>query len=193
MQAQLSALLAKAAAELPTVAARPEFEAAKARYVGPHGELTALMKQMGAVPREERPALGRLVNEAKAQLQAEFDAALRRLEAAELAAQLGPPVDPTLPVARSRPRHLSPADLGARGDVPHPAQGRLCGRRRTRGGDGVLLLRRAQHARPTIRPGTPRTHSIFRKAPALATSPSTTRPNGTCCGPTPPPCRSAPC
>ena len=55
------------------------------------------MKQMGAVPKEQRPALGRLINEAKAQLQALFDAALRALEEAELAAQLGPPVDPTLP------------------------------------------------------------------------------------------------
>ena len=111
MQAQLSALLAKAAAELPTVAARPEFEAAKARYVGPHGELTALMKQMGAVPREERPALGRLVNEAKAQLQAEFDAALRRLEAAELAAQLGPPVDPPQPDPDPGPGTYHPLTL----------------------------------------------------------------------------------
>ena len=64
MQDQLSALLAKAAAELPAVATRPEFEAAKARYVGPHGELTGLMKQMGAVPKEQRPAVGKLINEA---------------------------------------------------------------------------------------------------------------------------------
>ena len=46
MQDQLSALLAKAAAELPVVVTRPDFEAAKARFVGPNGELTALMKQM---------------------------------------------------------------------------------------------------------------------------------------------------
>ncbi|HEY0946949.1 MAG TPA: phenylalanine--tRNA ligase subunit alpha [Opitutaceae bacterium] len=97
MQDQLSALLAKAAAELPALKARPEFEAAKARYVGPHGELTALMKQMGTVPKEQRPAMGKLINEAKAQLQGQLDAALARIEAGELAAQLGPAVDPTLP------------------------------------------------------------------------------------------------
>jgi len=70
MQDQLNALLAKAAAELPAVRARPEFEAAKARYVGPNGELTALMKQMGGVPKEQRPVVGRLVNEAKAKIKA---------------------------------------------------------------------------------------------------------------------------
>ena len=97
MQDQLNALLAKAAAELPGVRARPEFEAAKARYVGPNGELTGLMKQMGAVPKELRPVVGRLVNEAKARLQEHLDAALARIADAELAAQLGPAVDPTLP------------------------------------------------------------------------------------------------
>ncbi|MFA5058495.1 MAG: phenylalanine--tRNA ligase subunit alpha, partial [Opitutaceae bacterium] len=80
MQNQLSALLAQAQADLAAVRARPGFEAAKARYVGPNGELTALMKQMGAVPKEQRPALGRLINEAKAQLQALFDTTLRALE-----------------------------------------------------------------------------------------------------------------
>src|SRR3954462_15628015 len=97
MQDQLSALLAKASGELPVLKTRPEFEAAKARYSGPHGELTALMKQMGTVPKEQRPAMGKLINEAKTALQVLLDAALARIADAELASQLGPPVDPTLP------------------------------------------------------------------------------------------------
>jgi phenylalanyl-tRNA synthetase alpha chain len=97
MQDQLSALLAKAQSELSALKTRPEFEAAKARYVGPNGELTGLMKQMGAVPKEQKPALGKLINEAKTQLQTQLDAALRQIEAVELQAQLGPAVDPSLP------------------------------------------------------------------------------------------------
>src|SRR3954470_13121397 len=97
MQDQLSALLAKAAAELPTLKTRADFEAAKARYVGPNGELTALMKQMGTVPKEQRPAMGKLINEAKAQLQTQLDGSLARIADSEIAAQLGPAVDPTLP------------------------------------------------------------------------------------------------
>src|SRR3954462_15511881 len=97
MQDTLSALVTKASTELSALKARPDFEAAKAHYVGPNGELTALMKQMGTVPKEQRPAMGKLINETKTQLQTQLDAALARIESGELAAQLGPAVDPTLP------------------------------------------------------------------------------------------------
>jgi phenylalanyl-tRNA synthetase alpha chain len=111
MQDQLSALLAQAQAEFPALPTRPDFEAAKARYVGPHGALTALMKQMGAVPKEQRPAFGKLINETKTQLQALLDATLQRLEQAELAGQLGPAVDPTLPAPDASPGTYHPLTL----------------------------------------------------------------------------------
>jgi phenylalanyl-tRNA synthetase alpha chain len=97
MQDQLAAILADASAEFSALKTRPEFEAAKARYVGPSGRLTGLMKQIGSVPKEQRPAAGRLINETKASLQALLDAAHQRISALELGAQLGPPVDATLP------------------------------------------------------------------------------------------------
>ena len=111
MHDQLSALLAKAQTEFPALQTRPDFEAAKARYVGPNGELTALMKQMGTVPKEQRPAFGKLINETKTQLQALLDAALQRLEQAELAGQLGPAVDPTLPAPDAGPGTYHPLTL----------------------------------------------------------------------------------
>jgi phenylalanyl-tRNA synthetase alpha chain len=111
MTETLNALLAKAEAELPALATRPEFEAAKARYVGPNGELTALMKRMGSLPKEEKPAFGKLINEAKGRLQAQFDAAVARLEAGELAARLGPAVDPTLPSPDPGPGTYHPLTL----------------------------------------------------------------------------------
>jgi phenylalanyl-tRNA synthetase alpha chain len=88
--------------------ARPELEAAKARYVGPNGEFTALLKRMGSLPKEERPAFGRQVNEAKARILAELEAALQRIGDAELAAQIGPPVDPTLPAPDPGPGTYHP-------------------------------------------------------------------------------------
>lgn len=111
MQDQLNALLERAQAELPGLASRPDFEAAKARYVGPNGELTALMKQMGTVPKEQRPALGKLINEAKGRLQVLIDAALARLEQLELAAQLGPAVDSSLPAPDAGPGTRHPLTL----------------------------------------------------------------------------------
>ncbi len=108
MQETINAILSKAPAELATLKTRADFEAAKARYVGPHGEFTALMKQMGAVPKEQRPAMGKLVNEAKAHLQAQLDATLERIAAAEITAQLGPAVDPTLPSPDAGPGTMHP-------------------------------------------------------------------------------------
>ncbi len=109
---QLSALVAKGQAELAVIRTRPELEAAKARLVGPNGELTALMKQMGTVPKEQRPAMGKLINETKAACTGELDAALARIEAeAELAAQVGPAVDPTLPSPDAGPGTYHPLTL----------------------------------------------------------------------------------
>ena len=99
MQEQLSALLAKAQTELAALKTRPEFEAAKARFVGPNGELTALMKQMGSVPKDQRPALGKLINETKARVQLLLDEAFRTIEALELQAKLGPAVEAGRPEA----------------------------------------------------------------------------------------------
>jgi phenylalanyl-tRNA synthetase alpha chain len=111
MQEQLSSLLAKAATELQSIRTRPELEAAKARYVGPNGDLTALMKQMGSVAKELRPAMGKLVNEAKAALQAQLDSRLRSVEESELSARLGPPIDPTLPSPDEGPGTFHPLTL----------------------------------------------------------------------------------
>src|ERR1700709_489248 len=97
MQEILTSLVTKATTDLAAIKSRPDFESAKARLVGPNGELTALMKQMGSVPKEERPAMGKLINETKVQLQALLDTTLAAIETAELQAQLGPPIDPTLP------------------------------------------------------------------------------------------------
>ncbi len=111
MQEALQALIARAPAELAALTSRADFEAAKARYVGPHGELTALMKQLGAAPKEQRPALGKLINEAKAQLQAQLDSTLQRITSAELTAQLGPAVDPSLPSPDAGPGTYHPLTL----------------------------------------------------------------------------------
>lgn len=111
MQETLNTLLARATAELPALKSRAEFEAAKARFVGPNGEFTALMKQMGAVPKEQRPAMGKLINEAKGRLQVALDAALARIGDAEIAAQLGPAIDPTLPPPDAGPGTYHPLTL----------------------------------------------------------------------------------
>jgi phenylalanyl-tRNA synthetase alpha chain len=97
MQQQLATLLAEANTAALAIAGRPEFEAFKARIVGPNGSLTAAMKGMASVPKEEKPAAGKLLNQTKAEIEKLLAAVLARVEQNENAARLGPPVDSTLP------------------------------------------------------------------------------------------------
>ncbi|MGB0413220.1 MAG: phenylalanine--tRNA ligase subunit alpha [Coraliomargarita sp.] len=97
MQEELNAIVAGVREQAPQITSRAEFEAYKATISGPKGSLTDVMKGMGKVPKEDKPAMGKLINEAKTAVTAEFDKVTERIEAAELAAKLGPAIDPTLP------------------------------------------------------------------------------------------------
>jgi phenylalanyl-tRNA synthetase alpha chain len=82
----------KAAPDLATL------EHAKGSFIGPQGKFTALMKQMGTLAKEERPAAGKLINQAKAELEAVL--AERRSELELKAALPKEPTDWTLPGRR---------------------------------------------------------------------------------------------
>ena len=97
MQDQLDRALTEAETAAAAVRTRAELEALKARLVGPNGSLTAVMKAMGGLSKEERPAAGKLLNAAKARAETLLAGLLAKVEDAELAAALGPQVDPTLP------------------------------------------------------------------------------------------------
>jgi len=76
------------------------LEHAKGNWIGPHGQFTALMKQLSALPKEEKPAAGKAINAAKTELEAALTA---RREELELKAALPrEPTDFTLP-GRRRP------------------------------------------------------------------------------------------
>ncbi len=87
----------------PDVAA---LEQAKGAWTGPHGKFTGLMKQLGTLPKEERPAAGKLINAAKAELET---ALAQRREQLELQAALPKePTDFTLPGRRRAVGRLHP-------------------------------------------------------------------------------------
>ena len=97
MQEELTAIVAGVQENAPNIQTRAEFEAFKATISGPKGTLTDVMKRMGKVPKEDKPAMGKLINHAKTAVNAVFDQLIERLETAELAAKLGPVIDPSLP------------------------------------------------------------------------------------------------
>jgi phenylalanyl-tRNA synthetase alpha chain len=69
-----------ALAELIAASDLAGLERAKGAWLGPHGQLTALMKQLGALPKEERPAAGKTINQAKVELEAAMAERRRDLE-----------------------------------------------------------------------------------------------------------------
>ena len=68
------------------------------------------MKNLRTVAPEDRPAMGKVINELKQKVQADYDAAAARVKAAELAARnAAEAVDITLPArpVRQRPESLT--------------------------------------------------------------------------------------
>ncbi|MDQ3187007.1 MAG: phenylalanine--tRNA ligase subunit alpha [Pseudomonadota bacterium] len=75
-----------------------ELEQAKARYLGRKGELTELLKGLGKLSPEERPAVGSRINQAKERLEAALDLRRDAIQKKKLEAQLiGEALDVTLP------------------------------------------------------------------------------------------------
>jgi phenylalanyl-tRNA synthetase alpha chain len=79
-----------ALAELKAAPDLAALEQTKGAWIGPHGKFTALMKQLGSLSKEEKPAAGKAINAAKVELETVL--AERRSEL-ELAAAL--PKEPT--------------------------------------------------------------------------------------------------
>jgi phenylalanyl-tRNA synthetase alpha chain len=87
----------------PDVAA---LEQAKGQWIGPNGKFTALMKQLGSLPKEEKPAAGKAINAAKSEIEAAL--ASRREELELKAALPQEPTDFTLPGRRRALGRLHP-------------------------------------------------------------------------------------
>ena len=66
----LKEIIIEATALLQSIEDPAELENVKARYLGKNGELTELLKGLGKLPIEERPAVGSQINQAKNQLEA---------------------------------------------------------------------------------------------------------------------------
>ena len=98
MKEQLAKIRAEALSAFENVRDAAALDELRVRYLGKKGELTAVLKQMGRLSAEERPAMGQLANEVRAALEGALDAAARKMEAAALSAKLkAETVDVTIP------------------------------------------------------------------------------------------------
>ena len=78
------------------------LEELKAQYLGKKGEIYGLMRGMGALPADQRPAFGQKVNELRDLAEDRFAALEAKAEESSIAAKLSQStLDPTLPGIRS--------------------------------------------------------------------------------------------
>ena len=85
------------------------LEALRVRYLGKKGELTGILRQMGKLSAEERPQMGQLANQLRAELEASIEERRRELNEAKLARKmLQETVDVTLPGETPRLGHKHP-------------------------------------------------------------------------------------
>ena len=109
MKEQLASIKAQALSAFAQVASPGGLEELRVKYLGKKGELTAVLKQMGKLSPEERPAMGALANEVRAALEDAIAAAAGKLEAAALEERLNAEaLDVTVPGRAVRQGHKHP-------------------------------------------------------------------------------------
>ena len=95
---EIEALLAEARSAIDDAASLDELEQLRVHYLGKKGRVTALLKGLGSLPADERPAAGAAINEAKERIGKHLEARRGVLEQEALQHRLAEErVDVTLP------------------------------------------------------------------------------------------------
>ncbi len=112
MKEQLAKIRGEALAAMEGAQSAAELDALRVQYLGKKGELTAVLKSMGKLSPEERPAMGQLANEVRAALESAIEEQGRRLEAKALEERLrAEAVDVTIPGKAPKLGHKHPMYL----------------------------------------------------------------------------------
>ena len=98
MKEQLAKIRAEALAAFEEARDSAALDELRVKYLGKKGELTAVLKQMGKLSAEERPAMGQLANDVRSALETALDSASQQLEEAAMDLKLkAETVDVTIP------------------------------------------------------------------------------------------------
>ena len=107
--AQLNEIEAAALAAIQAAGTPDALEAARVEYLGRKGQLTGVLRGMGQVPADQRPAVGQRANEVRWRLEAAFEERRAAVEAGEEARTLeAERLDVTLPGRAPRVGRLHP-------------------------------------------------------------------------------------
>ncbi len=109
MKEQLAKIRSEALSALESVKDAAALDELRVKYLGKKGELTAVLKQMGKLTAEERPAMGALANEVRAAVETAVETAAQKLEEAALELKLkAETVDVTIPGKEAQLGHKHP-------------------------------------------------------------------------------------
>lgn len=112
MKEQIKAVREQALEELKSLRLPKELEDFRVRVMGKKGTLTGLLRGMGGLPAEERPRMGQLVNEVRAELEAALEQRATAVHKAEQEARLDAErLDVTMPGRRGRKGGLHPLNI----------------------------------------------------------------------------------
>ncbi len=112
MQNELQRIAAETRALLQQAQTLEELEQLRVKVLGKKGELTGLLRAMGSLPADERPAMGKRVNDVRSELEAAIDERLATLQNAAQAQRLTQErLDVTIPGRKPVVGHLHPLSL----------------------------------------------------------------------------------
>ena len=112
MKEQLAKIRSEALAAFEQAQSAAELDSLRVQYLGKKGELTAVLKMMGKLSAEERPAMGQLANEVRSALEAAIEVAAGKLEAQALEQRLkDEALDVTIPGREVKLGHKHPMYL----------------------------------------------------------------------------------
>lgn len=112
---EVEAMAARAAAELAATTTAESSEAWYRQYLGRTGEMTSALKGLGQLSKEERPVVGKALNEIKQRLEAALHEHQERIRQAEMEAALSAEgVDVTLPGRAQSIGRLHPSNATLR-------------------------------------------------------------------------------
>ncbi len=98
MKDKMEKLKTDALSQIAEVASTAALSDVRVRYLGKNGEITAVMKGLASVPKEEKPSMGKLLNDVRTAIENALNLKAAILEQAEKEARLkAETVDVTLP------------------------------------------------------------------------------------------------
>ena len=112
MKSQLEEIRKAAKEALDSFETKEQIEEARIKYLGKKGELTAILKQMGKLSAEERPVIGQLANEIRADIEEKIASKAAQIKEKELERKLlEETIDVTMPATEPAIGHKHPLSI----------------------------------------------------------------------------------